>query len=206
MRIIIPETSMAKCKSFAIEVEKYTVSTEFRQSDNSPRSRNEKIKDTLMGKLGEEAFAIFLKQKYNIDVDLDFNIYKTKEKGDDQDVELNGFRIEIKSTRSRSKWLLVDFSNLISKEKIDKLPHVYVLCIVGWDKENDTPLNHVDIVGYAPHTRFKSGYKNTRIISKGQCLPNTNCRLQASNYGIHIDNLRKDFEYLIDSLLKVKKL
>lgn len=55
------------------------------------------------GKLAEEAFSIFLKNEYNIDMDVDYEIYEGIHQVDKNDVFINGLNIDIKASKDTQK-------------------------------------------------------------------------------------------------------
>jgi hypothetical protein len=185
-RVKIPDGVVARCRKFATEVADHQESTEFRNSNTKPRSREDVIDDTFMGKLGEEAVAMYLRKFFEVVVLLDYNIYEDKCIGDDQDIEINGWRIEIKTTKSTSRYLLVDQGNIDSKTTLGTLPHACILCKVGRDRDDTgKPYVFVDIEGWAGIDRVKESL----FLKAGQFIPNTDTKLQAPNYLIHEDHL-----------------
>ena len=135
---------------------------------------------------------------------LDFGIYP-RGQWDDNDIQVNRWMADIKSSRTGSKWLLVEKNKINFRLKNGDLPHIFIMCITGWDRTKDIPTGKVDIMGFYFTHMLVNGSKDVLELSRGECIPHTNCRLQASNYGIHVDNLLKGKEWHIWNDLKKRK-
>lgn len=179
MEIRITETQLAKCKEFSEESAKQQQQKEFGQSDIPKRCTKEVARDNLIGKIAEVAFANFLNSKYNISIDLDFNYYP-RNIWDDDDASINGWKIDIKGTRQGGKWMLIEWNKLLFRKKEAKLPHLFVMLSVGWDRKADEPTGVADLQGYFPTRRLALGDEVASVLKKGSYLPNTQCRLQES--------------------------
>ena len=116
--------------------------------------------DTAEGKLAEIALSKFLKSSWGIDFQPDFEIYPGQlniDYGQDIDIYIkngkarrNIKRIDIKATKSYSKWLLVESHKFWSD--------AYVLVKVDLPRDTETNLNNfssngvaAEIAGYAFH-------------------------------------------------------
>lgn len=194
MDIVISSDVIKKCVDFTEMVVPNQSNSMFREYDVT-RDYEKMYSDTLRGKIGEEAFALFLKDQYGLDVELDYSIYKDKSKGDQQDIELFKRRIEIKTTKKHSKNLLVDCKDIRNKNNIDKLPHIYVLVLLTLERTH----GNAKIVGYAPRP-YLFDDQIGEFIPKGGFIPNTNTQVYTDNYSIHISKLRNDFDTLMKLL------
>ena len=68
-----------------------------------------------------------MKENYGIDVPLDFNYYP-RGQWDDQDAEINGWRIDVKGTRKGGRWMLIEWNKLNFRQRdnnLSPLCHVY---------------------------------------------------------------------------------
>lgn len=124
--IILTAEELALCKDFSIKSANSQQAIEFGQSDTKARGVSEIARDNLIGKMAEVAFSRMLKEDFDIDVPLDFEIY-ARGKWDDNDIEINGWNIDIKSTRI-GHWLLIEWSKLNFRQKQGKLPHAFFMC------------------------------------------------------------------------------
>lgn len=73
--ITLTKEELEKCKAFSEKSAKTQQPIEFGQSDTVARKRAEIARDTLIGKMAEVAFARMLKEDFNLDVPLDFEVY-----------------------------------------------------------------------------------------------------------------------------------
>jgi len=100
------------------------------------------IHDHVGGKLAEIAVKKFLKQKFNLDVDLGFEKYESAEDfmlGDIEKVAMPDgkmvspkLKVEIKATKLSSRWWLISDNEFNSREY-----DVYILAVI------DLPLDHI---------------------------------------------------------------
>lgn len=144
MRITLNEQEFANCVEFSKKCALNQQQIEFGQSDTKPRGTAEISRDNLIGKMAEVAFAKMLHECYGIEIELDFNYYP-RGKWDDQDAEINGWRIDVKATRRGGRWMLIEWSKLDFRQKQDKLSHLYVMASVDWDRGYDLPHRDVEL-------------------------------------------------------------
>jgi DNA helicase-2/ATP-dependent DNA helicase PcrA len=199
MLIKLSEKTIEKCRTFAEQVSLHQHSKEFRNSNTEPRSLAKMISDSFIGRLGEEA-VLQLFREHDLHAELDYNIYESKDKGDDQDIVINGVDIEVKSAGSQGNWLLVDLKNIENKKKIGKEPMIYVFCVVKLFRE--TPFCEVDVRGFSTKFNLNRNTENTQFVARGEYIPNTNCIIKTDNYAIHSNHLYKDFELLSEKIRK----
>lgn len=77
-------------RDFAKKCARNQQQIEFGQADTEPRDKAEISRENLIGKMAEAAFAKMLHNRYEIEVELDFNYYPRGE-WDNQDAEINGW-------------------------------------------------------------------------------------------------------------------
>jgi len=198
--ITLSEEQMQLCSEFSIKCAENQQQIEFGQSDTVPRSIKEIGRDNLIGKIAEVAFAEMLKNRFNIVVPLDFEYYPRGE-WDKQDTVINDWRLDVKGTRQGGKWMLIEWSKLSFRQKDRNLPHMFVMASVKWNRDSDTPIGKVDLIGSASINKMRLGVPNTMVLMKGDCIPNTKTQLQADNFAIHFDNLNPDWDLIINYVL-----
>ncbi|MGE5403330.1 MAG: hypothetical protein ACM3PP_00120 [Candidatus Saccharibacteria bacterium] len=102
-RIELTRDEMEACWDFSKQSAENQQQIEFGQADTKPRPVGEIARDNFIGKLAEAAFQKFMRDEYNIDFELDYHYYP-RGQWDDQDALINGWSIDVKGTRSGSKW------------------------------------------------------------------------------------------------------
>ena len=196
IKIVLTGDEINRCIRFAGQAALNQQRIEFGQSDTDERSIPAMIVDTAVGKVGEAAFAKYCREYHGIIVNLDFNIY---ERGiwDDQDALINDWRIDIKSTKSGSKWLLVDWNKLSFRKHDQQLAHLYIMVTVGFRPSyrgsvNGTLTGEAFLHGGVFLDQLKHPQNKDsicRVLYKGDCIPNTSAKLQADNYGVFFKDL-----------------
>lgn len=188
MRVTLTKDELTKCKFFSLKCAENQQAIEFGQKTTKARDVKEIARDNLIGKIAETAFSRIMKEQCGIDVPLDFNYYP-RGKWDSQDAVINGWRIDIKATRSGGHWFLIEWSKLHFRKNENKLSHIYVMFTVDWDREKDQPTGTAEYEGAAAITNLRECWSFTSVLKKGTCIPGTKARLQADNFGIPFDKL-----------------
>jgi hypothetical protein len=197
LSIMIADEDLVRCRRFSEECAKNTQRIEFGQNDTGERSVQEAARDILIGKLAEVAFASMLWEQYSLRADLDFGIYP-RGIWDSEDVLINGWRIDVKGSRSGSEWLLIEWNKLRFRIDERRLPHVFIFVTVDWDRQSDQPGGSADLVGYAFLNDLRNDVNNGTItLLKGSKLPGKKVRMQADNYARNVKLLRKDWTDLV---------
>ena len=163
--IVLSDSELEKCKVFSVKSAKTQQAIEFGQADTKARSETEIARDNLIGKMAEVAFARMLKEDFEIDIPLDFEVYD-RGKWDDNDMVINGWNIDIKSTRI-GHWLLIEWSKLNFRQKQGELPHAFFMCKTDWDMKNDVQKGTVELVGSISLNKLRKDRPNIHIIKKG---------------------------------------
>lgn len=177
---------------FAIRAAKTQQAIEFGNGRTTPRPEKEIERDIVIGKLAELAVWKVLGAG-----EVDYAIYP-RGKWDDQDLIIEGQRIDVKASRPGSRWLLVEQSKLEFRKREGKEPDAFVFCVTGWDRECDIPTGEVQVVGWASLRMVLGGER----LSEGCYLPGTKVKLQASNYALHasrLDSMSSFKRFLHDS-------
>lgn len=187
---------IALCRRFSFQCASQQQDIEFGQKDTAARCIQEIGRDNLIGKIGEVTFARFLRERYGIEVPLDFNYYP-RGVWDDQDVSLCGWSIDVKATRQRGHWLLVEWNKLAFRAKDGQSPDLFVMCSVGWDREKDVPTGDVWLMGCASERYL---CRKGVIFRKGTHYQDPNMTFQADNYGLPFERLEQDWDKVIDYL------
>lgn len=176
--ISITQEELKKCREFAEESAKSQ--RENRSGGTLVRAVHEISSDTLRGKVAEVAVKKFLEQDFFgfSGIELDFNIYP-RGQWDDNDIEINGFTLAVKSSKSFARWLLVEKKDIDRGDKYD----FYFLVLV------DKDFRSAEVAGFAAREKIFKIEGDTLLMRKGECIPNTSTVLDADNHGIMKDNL-----------------
>lgn len=197
----LTDDELKKCVIFSKTSAPNQQAIEFGQKTTKPRSEREVSRDNLIGKIAEVAFSKIMKENYGIDVPLDFNFYP-RGKWDDQDAIINGWRIDVKGTRSGGRWMLIEWNKLCFRQRDNNLSHVYAMFSVDWNRELDVPTGRVSFEGVASIQRLRIGDKATRVLKKGDFIPETHTTLQADNFAIQFKDLYKHLNHFVEIVLK----
>lgn len=180
-----------ECKmisAFADETAKTQQAVEFGQRKSKPRGVKEIARDTEIGKMAEVGVAKMLKSDFGLHLPINYEIYPSGE-CDDNDITINNWTIDIKSTRN-GRWLLFERKKMEYRRKSGTLPDVIIMCRTPWDEVTDRPKGRsVELVGCVGIRRLIKGGKGVRRIRAGECLPGTRCRLLADNYAVCFEDL-----------------
>ena len=199
--IVLTDADMDKCREFSRISAASQQAIEFGQHTTKARPEKEIARDNLIGKMAEVAFSKMMKENYGIDVPLDFNYYP-RGQWDGQDAEINGWRIDVKGTRSGGRWMLIEWNKLDFRQRDNNLSHLFVMFTVDWDRSADQPTGEVSYQGAASLAKLKESVPTTVVLRKGAVIPGTQTHLQADNYGIRFGDLYKHLNHLVKFLLK----
>ncbi len=198
--IVLTDDELDKCREFSQISATSQQAIEFGQHTTKASSKSEIARDNLIGKIAEVAFSKMMKENYGIDVPLDFNYYP-RGQWDDQDAEINGWRIDVKGTRSGGRWMLIEWNKLNFRQRDNNLSHLFVMFTVDWDRITDQPTGKVSYRGAVSLAKLKGGIPTTVVLRKDSILPGTKTSLQADNYGIKFKDLYKHLNRLVEYLL-----
>lgn len=199
--IVLTDAEMDKCREFSRISAASQQAIEFGQHTTKARPEKEIARDNLIGKMAEVAFSKMMKENYGIDVPLDFNYYP-RGQWDGQDAEINGWRIDVKGTRSGGRWMLIEWNKLDFRQRDNNLSHLFIMFTVDWDRSADQPTGEVSYQVAASLTKLKESVPTTVVLRKGAVIPGTQTHLQADNYGIRFGDLYKHLNHLVKFLLK----
>lgn len=199
--ITLTSEELEKCREFSMRSASSQQAIEFGQHTTKARSVKEIARDNLIGKIAEVAFSKMMKENYGIDVPLDFNYYP-RGQWDNQDAEINGWRIDVKGTRKGGRWMLIEWNKLNFRQRDNNLSHLYVMFTVDWNRQTDLPTGLVSYQGAVSLSKLRDDCPTTVILRKGTKLPGTNTYLQADNYGILFKDLYKHLNHLVGYLTK----
>lgn len=199
--IVLTDAEMDKCREFSRISAASQQAIEFGQHTTKARPEKEIARDNLIGKMAEVAFSKMMKENYGIDVPLDFNYYP-RGQWDGQDAEINGWRIDVKGTRSGGRWMLIEWNKLDFRQRDNNLSHLFIMFTVDWDRSADQPTGEVSYQGAASLAKLKESVPTTVVLRKGAVIPGTQTHLQADNYGIRFGDLYKHLNHLVKFLLK----
>ena len=199
--IVLTDAEMDKCREFSRISAASQQAIEFGQHTTKARPEKEIARDNLIGKMAEVAFSKMMKENYGIDVPLDFSYYP-RGQWDGQDAEINGWRIDVKGTRSGGRWMLIEWNKLDFRQRDNNLSHLFVMFTVDWDRSADQPTGEVSYQDAASLAKLKESVPTTVVLRKGDVIPGTLTHLQADNYGIRFGDLYKHLNHLVKFLLK----
>lgn len=189
--VVLSDDEYQRCANFSKASALTQQDIEFGERQTAPRNVDEIARDNMIGKMAEIAVAKMLNE-YGIDADVNFDIYGRGE-WDDDDFYIKGWRVDVKSTRS-GQWLLFELNKMKMRDRQGLLPDALFMCKTEWDRNTDTPKRSVELIGaISLFTLIRNGKR----IRKGQCIPNTSCKLQADNFAVHFDDLNHDWRRII---------
>lgn len=199
--IVLSAYDIERCVTFSKKSAESQQAIEFGQSDTVPRKTAEIARDNLIGKMAEVAVTQMLRDDFDLHFTVNFDIYPRGE-WDDFDVQINGWNVDIKSTRT-GKWLLfeVDKLRMRRNQKNNNLPDAIFMCRTPWNREKDEPKGNVELIGAVSLGFLLSNKSTVKRLNKGDFIPNTRTPLQADNYGIHFDNIKSDWASFIPYML-----
>lgn len=199
--ITLSEYDMKRCIDFSKESAESQQAIEFGQSDTVPRRTEEIARDNLIGKMAEVAVTRMLREDFDLHYSVNFEIYPRGE-WDDFDVQINGWNVDIKSTRN-GRWLLfeVDKLKMRKNQKNNNLPDAIFMCRTPWNRETDEPIGNVELIGAVSLGFLLSNDPKVKRFKKGDYIPYTKVRLQAENYGVHFDDINSDWGSIITYML-----
>lgn len=198
MQINLTQLELEACLDFATRSAQTQREEAFGQTGER-RTRNQIEVDTRIGKVAELAFSKMLENNFGIATELDWGVYPRGEY-DECDVTINGWRFDIKGTKQRSKWLLVEDNKIRAQKKDNALCHFYILVTVAIGL-NAQPTGSCEIRGYAPLEWFRDEAPCKRL-RRGMFIPKTQTPLKADNYAFFSHDLRKDWDFLIRNTIQ----
>ena len=199
--IELSEYDLTLCDLFAHESAKTQQSVEFGQRATRPRSVAEIARDNMIGKMGEVGVSRFLRMEFGVHIPVNYDVYSRYE-CDDNDITLNGWALDIKSTR-KGRYLLITRDALSSRKRTQLVPDLFIQCHVPWDTMTDRPAGKsVDIIGCISTERLTHS-RDVYHLRAGDCIPGTRCKLQADNYAVRYDDL-SDLRGAVAYMLKNK--
>ena len=200
IEIRLSEDELQRCIDFANNSAPTQQDIEFGQDDTAPRDDAEISRDTLIGKIAEVAFSKLM-SNYGLNVALDWNIY---DRGvyDDQDADINGWKIDVRGTRAGGQYMLIEHNKLNFRLNENKLSHIYAMFSVGWNRTSDMPTGIATYVGAATLRYMNDTFPRTIVLRRGDLLPGTRypVHMQADNFAIHFNDLDKRIEGLVNIL------
>lgn len=193
MIVTLDSYEMRECERFS-KLSAFTQQgIEFGQHDTQDRGIAETAKDTMIGKMAEVAVAKLLKEK-GLHCPVDFSVYERGE-WDDSDIKIFKWDIDIKST-IRGRWLMIERNKLLMRQnqQFNLLPDALISCNTEWDNGFT---GRVIVNGIISLQLF---LERATQIKKGEVIPNTQCRMQADNYGVRTDSLSNNWDMILENL------
>lgn len=201
IRLRIPKNLMNQCQEFARDAAETHQRIEFGEQSTNQRSFKEVERDILIGKMAEVAFWIYAKRLYELNFELDWGIYP-RGIWDKADVEVNKWLIDIKASRNKANWLLVELNKINFRKEHGESPDFFVLASTAWNMQTDNPKNLVALKGYAHISEMNKDIPKTLLLKKGNFIPNTYAKLQADNFARNASDLNDKWNMLFSKLKK----
>lgn len=185
--IYINKFEYDSCVNFAVNSIGNQRELSFGQKGES-RGEKEMYENTLQGKLGEIAFKKFLDISELKGMSLDFEVYPKGQWDNGVDICVNKINIDVKSVKSISKWFLLEVNKteLITSD-------VFVITSLRY---SDTGNTYIDLKGFTSKSKILS----QPVLKRGECIPNTGCKLKTDNYSMPISSLCSNWSLLLDKL------
>ena len=183
---------LEKCESFSNNSAKSQ--REYRSGGSLLRLTKMISQDTLRGKVAELIVKKFLEQDFFgfKKIKLDFDIYP-RGKWDKSDIDINGFSISIKSSKSFAKWLLVEKKDLERGDLYD----FYIMVLV------DKSFASGKVKGFVSKNKIAKIEGKTLLLKKGEFIPGTSTVLDADNHGILITDLKNSNQDWVNFKLNI---
>lgn len=172
-----------RVKKFAKEVINETHNT-FENTNTSHR-----IEKIYTGKLAEEVFKKYMKDSYNITLDINYEIYPGTSNVDEFDFNINGKSIDIKSSKDTKKEGLSNCFNYFNFPVLasQSLKDVTISILYDFEIKNFIIVSWIDKETYTKNCNISSLHVGRGIYK--------NYRLYKLKFGKNIDQLN---DYLFD--------
>ncbi len=188
----ITQEELDLCQQFAQECA--ATHRKYRSGGSAVRSVSQTEKDILQGKVAEILVKNYLESLGVADISLDFENYGAGV-WDDADIIKSEKSISIKSSKHYSRWLLLETKDIKRGDVYD----YYIFVTI--DLRSTLPSG--EIKGFIDKKTLLSDDSIVLHLQKGEIVPRTSTRLDASNYAVHSNNLSNreaDWRALIDIL------
>ncbi len=188
----ITQQELDLCKNFAHECA--STHRKYRSGGSVVRSVSQTEKDIFQGKVAEIIVKEYLEFLGVENIALDFENYGAGV-WDDADIIKSEKSISIKSSKHYSRWLLLETKDIKRGDVYD----YYIFVTI--DLRNHLPSG--EIRGYIDKETLLSNDSIVLHLQKGEEIPKTSTRLDASNYAVHSNNLfslERDWRALIAHL------
>lgn len=188
------------CRIFSTASAGTAQAHEFCNRATSERPTEEIVRDTMIGKLAEVAVCNLIHECGYWDASVNYEVMP-KNIGDGCDLTVNGWTIDVKSTRC-GRVLMYEKKRAEYRERTNTLPDFLVLCKTSWDMDTDKPDgNGVSIIGGFNTRALMSA---DRLLQAGEVIPGTRSSLQAANYFASASELH-NFESMVSWMIKHPK-
>jgi len=191
-KIELTDTKFEQCDQFASESSKSQ--REHRSGGTIQRSLSQIREDTLRGKIGEMVVKKFLEQDpFNVkNIKLDFGVYP-RGTWDETDIKIKETDTSRKSVKGFSNWLLLESKDINRGERHD----YYILVLI------DKDFKAGKVGGFANQEEIIDPNDKTKLLKKGEFIPDTSTSLDADNHGRHrsdLHNSEEDWKKFVSEL------
>lgn len=204
MRIILTKDDILRCRIFSDACARTQQRIEFGEASSQERGDSEIARDNMIGKLGEvavqKAFAL-----YGLRIELDFEIYD-RGQWDECDIFHNGWMLDVKCTKSRSRYFLIEWNKLQFRSDAGQLPHFFVMARLLDDgvlrPERRLPAKtDVEIEGFVDVRQlFKTASEIAKVLERGERIPGTKTPITAKSFCVQFAKLNKKIKRLAEKL------
>ena len=204
MVITLNHEMLEKCWVFANQCARTMRPSEHGEASAKDRSYEQIVDDTIVGKLGEIAVQEFFKLK-GIPTQLDFDIYD-RGQWDDSDINVNGWKIDIKCTKKQGHNFLIEWNKLQFGSDSGELPHYYLMTHLLDDVPRDEhqfrkiQSFRVEVIGYEDVRNLQSTNNDILVLDRGAFIPSTNTKMIAKSFCIPFGQMKNDWELFIAQL------
>ncbi len=204
VRVRLNRQEIDACIDFSMQCAEHQQAIEFGQSDTAKRSISEIARDNIIGKLGEFAVKAFF-EKNGIAIELDLEIYE-RGRWDTCDIAYRGWTFDIKCSKSRSRWLLIEWNKLQFRADAGEVPNYFLLTrlvndAIVLNSTNIRPdILEVDLVGYVDARKLRDGNEGVASLKKGAPIPGTATYLVANSFGVEDRTMSRDWTVLLATL------
>lgn len=200
MECIIGKSDIERCWTFSKDCAKHERPIEYGQEGAHVRDEVESVVDTFIGKLGEVAVQQLLRKK-GIETDLDFS---TMERGewDHNDIAYNGWQIDVKCTKVRSRYFLIELNKLQFRADTEELPHFFIMTRLMDPPEAILHKGtcRIEIVGYVDTRELNERSSKVSLLQKGDFIPNTCTLMTTDSFCMSFVDMENDWNWFVDSM------
>ena len=203
MEIVIDGFNVSRCWEFARQVAPNQKPNKFDNKEMAARKMEKIVTDTFVGKLGELAVQKWM-AACGVQIELDWSVTPRGE-WDVADISYNGWSIDVKCTKSRGHYFLIDWGKLQFRTDAGELPQFFLMTrlkndLAGIAKDGSQNCV-VELAGYIDTRELNENNSKVKSVRRGEELPDTGVKEMAtSNFAVLIKDLEKDWDKLATTM------